>query len=137
MKKLVIVFLFLVSFVNLWSQSTSVSTSVSNNSYLSISVSNTDFEYNYTASFDKENTESVKEVIEEVLGVALDKNTRTAYWEGTGYSVQLRQGRVKIEMEKEATTKSFQLKIEDLADQISETLGSEETPEPPKTPQRS
>ena len=102
MKKLVIVFLFLVSFVNLWSQSTSVSTSVSNNSYLSISVSDTDFEYNYTASFDKENTENVKEVIEQ-----------------------------------EATTKSFQLKIEDLADQISETLGSEDTPEPPKTPQHS
>lgn len=137
MKKLVIVFLFLVSFVNLWSQSTSVSTSVSNNSYLSISVSDTDFEYNYTASFDKENTESVKEVIEQVLGVALDKNARTAYWEGTSFNVQLRHGKVRIEMEKEKTTKSFQLKIEDLAEQISEALGSEDTPEPPKTPQHS
>lgn len=131
MKNLITVLFCFVSF-QIWAQTTTVSTNT--NSNLSISVSVDDSDYNYSASFDKENTSKVKQTLVKNLGKANDETERTAYWEGKGYSVELRQGKVKIEMDKGKTTKSFQLKIEDLGDQISETLGHNKSPKPPKPP---
>ncbi|MDG3582627.1 MULTISPECIES: hypothetical protein [Galbibacter] len=134
MKKLIFAFALLFLSGGLWSQTTSVSTSTSKNSYVSISKSETTSEYNFKASFDKENTAKVLQVIEKNLGAAIEKSDRFAYWEGTGYTLQLRQGKVKIEIQKEETTKSFQLKMEDLSEQISEILGHEDAPRPPRPP---
>ncbi|GEM_PF-1342872 len=100
----------------------------------SISTSQTDSSYAYSASFEKEHTSKVKNVITETLGNATEETERTAFWEGKGYNIELRQGKVKMEMDQNKVTKSFKLKMEDLGEQISETLGSSKTPEPPKPP---
>jgi len=132
MKKIAFALLLFVLTAQSKAQSNSVSTTTSSN--LSISVSVDDDDYTYSASFDKDITEKVRQAIEKTLGKVTDGSGRTAYWEGKGYSVELRQGKVRLEMDKDVVTKSFQIKFEDLGDQISEALGHEKAPKPPKPP---
>lgn len=132
MKKLAFAILLFALTANSEAQSSSVSTTT--NSNLSISVSADDNDYSYSAAFDKKNTGTVRQTLEKTLGKANEESSRTASWEGKGYSVELRQGKVKMEMDKNKATKSFQVKFEDLGDQISETLGHEKAPKPPKPP---
>ncbi len=134
MKKL---FLTLGAFITgtlLFAQTTSVSTSTSTKSNLSISVSKNNKNYGYQASFDKEKTQKVKDTIIKSLGKPNEETDRTAYWTGSGYDVELRRGKVEMEVNKEKVTKSFMLKMEDLGDQISESLGQKDSPKPPKPP---
>lgn len=100
----------------------------------SISVSSSDSKYDYSASFEKEKTDAVKRRIESSLGKANEQSDRIALWDEKGYTVTLRQGKVEINVDKSATTKSVQVKMEDLGDQISKALDSPKTPEPPTPP---
>lgn len=115
-------------------QSATTSTSTSSNT--SISVNNNDKSYSYTARFDNDKTDEAKKVIEKTLGNPNEETSRTALWEGKGYSVSVRQGKIEIEMDFDKITKSFRLKIEDMGDQISESIGSPKALLPPKPPKR-
>ncbi len=132
MKK--IFFCFAMTLVSLQAFSQTTSSSTSSNSNVSISVSSDDNDYSYTAKFDTGKTEEAKTAIIKTLGHPSESTDRTSVWEGKGYSVSVRQGKIEMEMDKSAVTKSFQLKIEDLGDQISETVGSKKAPKPPKQP---
>lgn len=101
-------------------------------SNISISVSSTDFNYSYSARFDNNKTEAAKNTIVMTLGNPTEETERTAVWKGKGYNVSLRQGKVKMEMVKDEVTKSFRVKIEDLGEEISESVGSVKAPKPPK-----
>ena len=129
-----IVFSLLMTFLSFqaFSQKTSRSTSTSSN--ISISVSSDDDDYSYNARFDSNKTSAAKSVIQKTLGNPTEATDRTAIWEGKGYSVSVRQGKIEMEMDKDAVTKSFQLKMEDLGEQISEAVGGQKAPTPPKKP---
>ncbi len=135
MKKILFSLAMLFMSLQAFTQTSSVKTS--SNSNISISVSSDDDDYSYMARFDSDKTAAAKSVIMKTLGNATEQTDRTAIWEGKGYSVSLRQGKIEMEMDKDAVTKSFQLKIEDLGDQISETVGSQKAPKPPKSPHTS
>lgn len=120
------------SWGNAQHSSSSVSTDTSSN--ISISVSSDDDDYSYSARFENDKTDAAKNVIVKALGKPTDETDRTAVWEGKGYSVSVRQGRVEMEMDKDEVTKSFQLKFEDLGDQVSESIGHVKPPKPPKPP---
>ncbi len=113
-------------------QNSTVSTTSSSN--ISISVSSDDDDYSYSARFDEDKTDAAKNTIIKILGKPNDEIERTAVWEGKGYSVSLRQGKVEMEMDKDEVTKSFQVKFEDLGEQVSESVGSVKAPKPPKAP---
>ncbi len=135
MKKILSI-LALTLFVSFGNSQSSKSNSTTTSSNLSISVSDDDNDYSYTARFDPEKTEKVKNLITKILDKSNSETERTALWEGKGFSISLRQGRIKMELDKNDVTKSFQVKFEDLGDQISEVLGSPKAPEPPKPPKR-
>lgn len=116
--------------------SKSSSSSTTSSSNLSISVHSDDDDYSYTAKFDGEKTKIAQNAIIKNLGEPTEKTDRTAIWEGKGYSVSVRPGKIEMEMDFEKVTKSFRLKFEDMGDQISEALGSPKAPVPPKTPKK-
>ena len=127
------IFALVLTFLSLQTFS-QVSNSTTTNSNISISVSSDDDDYSYNARFDSDKTAAAKSVIVKTLGNPTDSTDRISLWEGKGYSVSVRQGRVEMEMDKEAVTKSFQLKLEDLGEQISEAVGSQKPSKSPKTP---
>lgn len=129
-----IVFSLLMTFLSFQAFSQKTSTSTSTSSNISISVSSDDNDYSYNARFDSDKTSAAKSVIQKTLGNPTEATDRTAIWEGKGYNVSVRQGKIEMEIDKDAVTKSFQLKIEDLADQVSEAVGSQKTPTPPQKP---
>lgn len=110
--------------------------SSSTTSNISISVSSDDDSYSYTAKFESEKTHAAQSLIVKNLGEPTEKTDRTAIWEGKGYSVSVRPGKIEMEMDFEKVTKSFKLKFEDMGDQISEAVGSPKTPTPPKAPKK-
>lgn len=124
----VLMLIILVSWAN--GQNSKVHTSTN----LSISVSSDDDDYSYSAKFDDGKTKNVKEVITNTLGNPTEETDRTAVWEGKGYIVTVRPGKVMMEMDFGKVTKSFQLKFEDMGDHISEVLGSPKAPAPPAPP---
>lgn len=108
------------------------STTFSSHSSTSISVSSDNNSYSYTAAFDNEKTTEVRKTIINSFGKPVESTSRTAYWEGDGFSISLKTGKVKIKLDKITNPgKSFHLKIEDLGDQISEALDSPKTPPTP------
>lgn len=119
---IILVLTLFVSFANAQSSS----------SKISVSVKSTNDQYSYTARFDKINTNAAKAVIVNTLGSPTEETSRTSIWNGKGYSVNLRDGKVEMKMIKDETTKSFHLKFEDMGEQVSESIGSPKTPEPPK-----
>lgn len=123
----------ILTFISLQT-SAQITSSTSTNSNISISVSSDDDDYTYSAKFDSDKTSAAKLVILKSLGDPTDTTGRNSLWEGKGYSVNVREGRVEMEMDKDVVTKSFQLKIEDLGEQISEAVGSQKSPKRPKTP---
>lgn len=112
------------------------SKTTSSSSSMSISVHSDDDDYSYSAKFDSEKTKAAQNVIIKNLGEPTEKTDRTAIWEGKGYSVSVRPGKIEMEMDFEKVTKSFKLKFEDMGDQISEALGSPKTPTPPNPPKK-
>ncbi len=110
--------------------------SSSTTSNISISVSSNDESYSYNAKFESEKTHAAQSLIIKNLGDPTEKTDRTAIWEGKGYSVSVRPGKIEMEMDFEKVTKSFRLKFEDMGDQISEAVGSPKTPTPPKAPKK-
>lgn len=133
MKKLVMISILALTTFTCFAQSKNVNTATATNSssHLAISVVENNSTYRYTASFDKEHTLAVKNIVKKALGNPSDTNGRTTYWEQNKYSVELRKGKVMIEIEHKTTAKSTFLKIKDLAENISETLGASKTPTPP------
>lgn len=129
---LILTFLFSMNYAQ-----TSKSSSTTSSSNLSISVSSDDDDYTYTAKFDSDKTNDAKSVVVKTLGNPTEQTDRTAIWEGKGYSVSVRPGKIEMEMDFKKITKSFRLKLEDMADQISEALGSPKAPVPPKVPKGS
>lgn len=115
-------------------QSSKSSTTTSSNT--TISVSSNDKSYSYSAKFDNDKTNAAKSIIEKTLGNANEETSRTALWEGKGYSASVRQGKVEIEMDFDKVTKSFRLKVEDMGDEISEAIGSPKAPAPPTPPKK-
>lgn len=114
----------------------SSTTSSTSSSKTSISVSSNDNSYSYSAKFDNDKTREAKKIMVETLGKPTEETDRTAIWEGKGYSANLRQGKIEIEMDFDKVTKSFRLKVEDMGDQISEAVGSPKAPAPPKPPKK-
>lgn len=112
------------------------SKTTSSSSSMSISVHSDDDDYSYSAKFDSEKTKAAQSVIIKNLGEPTEKTDRTAIWEGKGYSVSVRPGKIEMEMDFEKVTKSFRLKFEDMGDEISEALGSPKAPTPPKPPKK-
>ncbi len=129
-----IVFSLLMTFLSFQAFSQKTSTSTSTNSNISISVSSDDNDYSYNARFDSGKTSAAKSIIQKTLGNPTEATDRTAIWEGKGYSVSVRQGKIEMEMDKDVVTKAFQLKMEDLGDQVSEAIGSQKAPAPPQRP---
>ncbi len=133
MKKLLLTFMSVAFSATVFAQS-SVTTSTSTSSNLSISVSQNKSSYSYSAAFDKEKSQKVRELLNKRLGTATEETERTAIWEGKGYEVEMRRGKVSIEASKEKLTKSALLKLEDLGEEVSEVLGHQKTPVPPRPP---
>ena len=111
--------------------------SVSSNSNVSISVSSDDDDYTYFAKFDTGKTAAAKSLIVKSLGNPTTESGKSSIWEGKGYEISIKEGKVEMELDKEAVTKSFQSKIEELGEQISETVGSKRSARTPKTPRTS
>lgn len=128
--KNIMLFLVLVFTAALLSAQSITSTS-SSSSNISISVSSTNTNYSYSAKFDKDKTHAAEKIVVSTLGMATDEDGRTRIWKGKGYSAKIRQGKVKLEMNKEEVTKSFKLKFEDLGEKVSEAIGSVKAPKPP------
>ncbi len=125
---LITVVSLLASFTN--AQTTSSKTTSSTN--ISVSISSTDDSYSYSARFEKPNTYEAKNAVINLLGKPTEETERGTIWKGKGYSVILRQGKIEMEMETAEVTKSFQMKFEDMCDQVSKSIGSPKTPIPPK-----
>lgn len=134
--KNIITIIALTLLSSMLSAQTTKSSSKTSSSNLSISVHSDDDDYSYTAKFDNDKTKAAQNVITKNLGEPTEKTDRTAIWEGKGYSVSVRPGKIEMEMDFEKVTKSFKLKFEDMGDQISESLGSPKSPVPPKPPKR-
>ena len=126
MKKLAFTIGLALSTMSALAQTSTTSVSSSRSS-ISVSVSNTKVKYSYSASFDKEKSDDVRDLLIKILGKAREESTRTSYWESKGYAVELRKGKVEIEVNKELVTKSLLVKLEDLGVQISKVLGSVQT----------
>lgn len=129
-----IITVLILTLVVSWANGQSSKSSSTTSANISISVSSDDDDYSYTAKFDAEKTKDAKEVILRNLGNPTDETDRTAIWEGKGYSVSIRPGKVEMELDFDKVTKSFKLKFEDMGDQISEVLGSPKVPTPPTPP---
>lgn len=134
MKNIITIITLALLSAMLSAQSSKSSSSATSN--ISISVSSNDDSYSYTAKFESEKTNAAQSVIIKSLGEPTEKTDRTAIWEGKGYSVSVRPGKIELEMDFEKVTKSFRLKFEDMGDQISEALGSPKAPSAPKSPKK-
>lgn len=133
MKNFIAILALILSGSMVCGQNTSSSTTSSN---ISISVKSTNENYSYSSRFEKDKTEEAKTTLMETLGKPTEETDRTSFWKGKGYTVGLRQGRVTMDMNKDEVTKSFQVKFEDLGEQVSESIGSGRVPTPPKPPTR-
>ena len=132
-KSVFIAFFTLFSVVN-FAQETTKSNHISNHSNTSISSSSTNKKFSYSAQFsNSEKDPEIQELIQTTLGTPTEQSKRFLIWEGKGYSVEFLTGKVSFELEIERTTKSVQLKLENLGEEISKILDSPKTPEPPQT----
>ena len=129
MKK-TILFLVLIISTSLLSAQSITSTNSSSSS-ISVSVSSNNNDYTYSAVFDKEKTKAAKNTLVKILGKVSEETDHTSLWKGKGYSVSIRQGKVKMKMNKDEVTKSFQVKFENLGEEVSESIGSVKAPQPP------
>lgn len=111
-------------------QKTKTSTN-STSTKLSVSVNDNNKNYKYTSAFDKSKTEEVRTTIIKELGQPNDSNNRRSIWEGKEYSVELRDGNVTVDLDKEKTIKSVELKLKDLSESISVVVGAPPAPPPP------
>ena len=106
-------------------------TSTSSSTKVSGSVNDNNKNYKYTSAFDKSKTEEVRTTIIKELGQPNDSNNRRSVWEGKEYSVELKDGYVTVDLNKEKTIKSVELKLKDLSESISVVVGAPPAPPPP------
>lgn len=105
-----------------------VSTGQTKTTKTSISVSNSDDSYSLHATFDNFRTKNIEKLLSENLDKNLfstDKNTKIWKKENNGqtaYSFVLKEGRLKVSIDKELISKSTFEKLETLGERISETL---------------
>lgn len=122
--KRIITMLVLSMFASTLSGQTS-SVSKTNSSKTSISVNKGDNKYLYTSHFDSVKTAAAKAIIVKNLGRPKEDNGQIALWEENGYSVSVRQGKVKIEVYFDKVDKSLISKVEKMADEISGTISAQ------------
>lgn len=112
--------------------SQSISSKTTSSSTISVAVSNTNNLYSYSARFDTPKTKDAKNAIIKFLGEPSEETNRETSWRGNGYNVKLSKGIVEMKMHKSEVVKSFQVKFENMGEQVSESIGNPKTPTPPK-----
>ncbi|MDA3615884.1 hypothetical protein [Polluticaenibacter yanchengensis] len=101
------------------------------NQKISVSAHDDNKSFIYTASFDKQKTEEVKELITKELGATKESTEKNSSWDGKTYTIELKNGNIAINLNKEKTIKSMELKIKDLSESISEIIGAPPAPPAP------
>lgn len=101
---------------------------------ISVSINDTDDDYKYSAVFNSEKTEKIRDLLEKTFGKPTENYKITSVWESKGYTANISEGKVVIRMDKRKVAKSFIKKIENLVEEISDILGSPQTPPVPPKP---
>lgn len=101
---------------------------------VSVSINDTDDDYKYSAVFNSEKTEKIRDLLEKTFGKPTENYKKTSVWESKGYTANISEGKVVIRMDKRKVAKSFIKKIENLVEEISDILGSPQTPPVPPKP---
>lgn len=115
----------------LMAKSQSISSKKTSSSTISVAVSSTNDLYSYSARFDTSKTDDAKNAIIKFLGKPSAETKRETNWRGNGYNVILSKGKVEMKLHKNEVVKSFQLKFENMGEEVSEFIGNPKTPTPP------